>query len=77
MTRDCNMSHQPNNIFAGTQVVSIVEARGPNYFVVYQHALSETKLVKHSYYEARMGFAQGKERNGLVVFSDSFFAQLQ
>ncbi len=24
------MSHQPNNIFAGTQVVSLVEVRGPN-----------------------------------------------
>jgi len=24
------MSHQPNNIFAGTQVVSLVEVRGTN-----------------------------------------------
>src|SRR5712671_5513047 len=29
------MSHQPNNIFAGTQVVSLVEVRGPNESLVH------------------------------------------
>lgn len=29
------MSHQPNNIFAGTQVVSLVEVRGPNNSLVH------------------------------------------
>ena len=29
------MSHQPNNIFAGTQVVSLVEVRGPNHSLVH------------------------------------------
>jgi uncharacterized protein len=34
LTRDCKMSHQPNNIFAGTQVVSLVEVRGPSHSLV-------------------------------------------
>src|SRR5438093_6842594 len=29
------MSHQPNNVFAGTQVVSLVEVRGPNNSLVH------------------------------------------
>ena len=29
------MSHQPNNIFAGTQVVSLVEVRGTNNSLVH------------------------------------------
>ena len=29
------MSHQPNNIFAGTQVVSLVEVRGPSHSLVH------------------------------------------
>jgi hypothetical protein len=29
------MSHQPDNIFAGTQVVSLVEVRGPNHSLVH------------------------------------------
>src|SRR5674476_1509949 len=35
LTRDCKMSHQPNNIFAGTQVVSLVEVRRPNHSIVH------------------------------------------
>jgi hypothetical protein len=30
-----NMSHQPDNIFAGTQVVSLIEVRGPNNSLVH------------------------------------------
>jgi len=29
------MSHQPNNIFAGTHVVALLEVRGPNNFLVH------------------------------------------
>ncbi len=29
------MSHQPNNIFAGTQVVVLLEVRGPNNSLVH------------------------------------------
>ncbi len=29
------MSHQPDNIFAGTQVISLVEVRGPNHSLVH------------------------------------------
>lgn len=29
------MSHQPNNIFSGTQVVSLVDVRGPNHSLVH------------------------------------------
>jgi hypothetical protein len=29
------MSHQPNNVFAGTQVVSLVEVRGTNNSLVH------------------------------------------
>jgi hypothetical protein len=32
------MSHQPDNIFAGTQVVSLVEVRGTNNSLVHQIA---------------------------------------
>jgi len=29
------LSHQPNNIFAGTQVVALLEVRGPNNSLVH------------------------------------------
>jgi len=30
------MSHQPDNIFAGTQVVSLIEVRGTNHSLVHR-----------------------------------------
>jgi len=35
------MSHQPDNIFAGTQVVSLAEVRGTNNSLVHLLALPE------------------------------------
>ena len=43
------MSHQPNNIFAGTQVVSLVEVRGTNNSLV--HPRGAVGVVRRRYTE--------------------------
>jgi hypothetical protein len=64
------MSHQSDNIFAGTQVVSLVEVRGTNNSLGHprgavgivtrtptsEHALTETKLPERPDYEAANRF---------------------
>lgn len=53
------MSHQPDNIFARTQVVSLVELRGTNNSLAwrkelhrdFERALAETKLPQRPDYE--------------------------
>ncbi|HTI98866.1 MAG TPA: hypothetical protein VL527_08260 [Dongiaceae bacterium] len=52
------MSPQPDNVFAGTQVVSLVEVRGAHRSLVqelnrdFEYALAETKLPERPDYEA-------------------------
>ncbi len=51
------MSHQPHNIFAGTQVVALVEVRGPSdLHRDFERALAETKLPERPDYEAANRF---------------------
>jgi len=56
------MSHQPDNIFAGTQVVSLVEVRGPNHSLV--HPCGAVGVV------TRTPAAEGE--SFLVRFPDGF-----
>ena len=58
------MSHQPNNIFAGTQVVSLVEVRGPNNALVHPRGavgvVTRTPAVKGEHFTVR--FPDGFEK---------------
>jgi len=58
------MSHQPDNIFAGTQVVSLVEVRGPNHSLVHPRGavgvVTRTPAVKGENYLVR--FPDGFEK---------------
>ena len=60
------MSHQPNNVFAGTQVVSLVEVRGTNNSLV--HPRGAVGVVTRT--------PAGKETHFLVRFPDGFEATL-
>jgi uncharacterized protein len=61
------MSHQPNNVFAGTQVVSLVEVRGTNNSLV--HPRGAVGVVTRTP-------ASLEERHFLVRFPDGFEASL-
>ncbi len=61
------MSHQPHNIFAGTQIVSLVEVRGTNDALV--HPRGAVGVVTRT--------PAGDERHFLVRFPDGFEASLQ
>jgi hypothetical protein len=58
------MSHQPNNIFAGTQVVSLVEVRGPNNSLVHPRGavgvVTRTPAVEGEHFLVR--FPDGFEK---------------
>jgi predicted nucleotidyltransferase len=56
------MSHQPDNIFAGTQVIALVEVRGPNDYLV--HPRGAVGVVTRT--------PAGTERHFLVRFPDGF-----
>jgi hypothetical protein len=60
------MSHQPNNIFAGTQVVSLIEVRGTNNALV--HPRGAVGVVTRT--------PAGTETHFLVRFPDGFEATL-
>src|SRR5438046_2104345 len=60
------MSHQPNNIFAGTQVVSLVEVRGTNNSLV--HPRGAVGVVTRT--------PTGDQSAFLVRFPDGFEASL-
>jgi len=60
------MSHQPDNIFAGTQVVSLVEVRGTNNALV--HPRGAVGAVTHT--------PTGEQNQFLVMFPDGFEASL-
>jgi hypothetical protein len=60
------MSHQPENIFAGTQVVSLVEVRGTNNSLV--HPRGAVGVVTRT--------PTGDQRHFLVRFPDGFEASL-
>lgn len=60
------MSHQPHNIFAGTQVVSLVEIRGTNNSLV--HPRGAVGVVTRT--------PTGDQRQFLVRFPDGFEASL-
>ncbi len=60
------MSHQPNNIFAGTQVVSLVEVRGTNNSLV--HPRGAVGVVTRT--------PTGDQNQFLVRFPDGFEASL-
>jgi len=67
------MSHQPNNIFAGTQVVALLEVRGPNNSLVHPRgalgAVTRTPAVTGEKYLARFpdGFEASFESAQLEV----------
>jgi predicted nucleotidyltransferase len=61
------MSHQPNNVFAGTQIVSLVEVRGTNNSLV--HPRGAVGVVTRT--------PAGDETHFLVRFPDGFEATLQ
>jgi len=60
------MSHQPNNLFAGTQVVSLVEVRGTNNSLV--HPRGAVGIVTRT--------PTGDQKQFLVRFPDGFEASL-
>src|SRR5438094_10661114 len=60
------MSHQPDNIFAGTQVVSLVEVRGTNNSLV--HPRGAVGVVTRT--------PTGDQNQFLVGFPDGFEASL-
>src|SRR6266481_5551991 len=60
------MSHQPHNIFAGTQVVSLVEIRGTNYSLV--HPRGAVGVVTRT--------PTGDQNHFLIRFPDGFEASL-
>lgn len=62
------MSHQPNNVFAGTQVVSLVEVRGTNHSLVHPRGAVGV-VTRTPAGEAELHF--------LVRFSDGFEASLR
>ena len=67
------MSHQPNNIFAGTQVVSLVEVRGPNQSLVHPRGavgvVTRTPAVPGETFLVRFpdGFEKSLERSQIEV----------
>lgn len=67
------MSHQPNNIFAGTQVVSLVEVRGPNHSLVHPRGavgvVTRTPAVEGENFLVRFpdGFEKALEHSQLEV----------
>jgi predicted nucleotidyltransferase len=67
------MSHQPNNIFAGTQVVSLVEARGTNDSLVHPRGavgvVTRTPAVAGEAFLVRFpdGFEKSLERSQIEV----------
>src|SRR6266571_2545238 len=67
------MSHQPNNIFAGTQVVSLVDVRGPSNSLVHPRGavgvVTRTPAVAGELFLVRFpeGFEKSLERSQLVV----------
>jgi hypothetical protein len=67
------MSHQPDNIFAGTQVVSLVEVRGPNHSLVHPRGavgvVTRTPAVEGENYLVRFpdGFEKTLEPTQLEV----------
>ncbi len=63
---DGGMSHQPDNIFAGTQVVSLVEVRGTNDSLV--HPRGAVGVVTRT--------PAGDQNQFLVRFPDGFEASL-
>jgi len=60
------MSHQPNNVFAGTQVVSLVEVRGTNNSLV--HPRGAVGVVTRT--------PTGDQKDFLIRFPDGFEASL-
>jgi predicted nucleotidyltransferase len=60
------VSHQPNNVFAGTQVVSLVEVRGTNHSLV--HPRGAVGVVTRT--------PTGDQKHFLVRFPDGFEAAL-
>src|SRR5438045_8935207 len=60
------MSHQPDNIFAGTQVVSLIEVRGTNNSLV--HPRGAVGVVTRT--------PTGEQNQFLVRFPDGFEASL-
>ena len=67
------MSHQPNNIFAGTQVVSLVEVRGPNNSLVHPRGavgvVTRTPAVEGEHFLVRFpdGFEKSLEQTQIEV----------
>jgi predicted nucleotidyltransferase len=67
------MSHRPNNIFAGTQVVSLVEVRGPNHSLVHPRGavgvVTRTPAVAGENFLVRFpdGFEKALERSQIEV----------
>jgi len=67
------MSHQPNNIFAGTQVVSLVEVRGTNHSLVHPRGavgvVTRTPAVAGESFLVRFpdGFEKSLERSQIEV----------
>jgi uncharacterized protein len=67
------MSHQPDNISAGTQVVSLVEARGPNGSLVHPRGavgvITRTPAVPGENFLVRFpdGFEKSLERTQIEV----------
>src|SRR5882724_6259050 len=67
------MSHQPNNIFAGTQVVSLVEVHGANDSLVHPRGavgvVTRTPAVEGEYFLVRFpdGFEKSLERSQIEV----------
>jgi hypothetical protein len=68
------MSHQPDNIFAGTQVVTLVEVRGPNHSLVHPRGavgvVTRTPAVPGENYLVRFpdGFEKTLEPSQLIEF---------
>src|SRR5947208_9517245 len=61
------MPHQPNNVFAGTQIVSLIEVRGTNNSLV--HPRGAVGVVTRT--------PAGNEKHFLVRFPDGFEASLE
>ncbi len=67
------MSHQPNNIFAGTQVISLVEVRGTNHSLVHPRGavgvVTRTPAVAGESFLVRFpdGFEKSLERSQIEV----------
>src|SRR5207237_6602863 len=70
---ETTMSHQPNNIFAGTQVVSLVEVRGTNDSLVHPRGavgvVTRTPAVAGEPYLVRFpdGFEKALEKSQLEI----------